>query len=171
MPAVGSSSSSRRGLSASAIAISAARWSPCASSPTSRSALPVSPASSSVSSTRRREFRRVGAAEPRAQTVAGSDLGGDADVLEHGELGKDFGDLEGARHAQRDPLVGGEAGDVAAVEQDRPGGRREEPADQVEEGGLAGAVRSDDRAQLALRHGHRYVAHGDEIAEAAWSRS
>jgi hypothetical protein len=112
------------------------------------------------------QFRRVGAAEPRAQPVAGSDLGGDADVLEHGELGKDFRDLEGARHAHSDPLVGGEAGHVAALEHDRARRRREEPADQIEEGGLAGAVRSDHRAQLALGNGHRYVAHGDQAAEA-----
>ena len=47
-----------------------------------------------------------------------------------------------------------------------PGGRRKKAADQVEEGGLAGAVRPDDRAQFALRHVQRNVAHRDEIAEA-----
>src|SRR6185437_12765373 len=56
-------------------------------------------------------------------------------------------------------------GDVLAVELDGARGRREESADQVEEGGLAGAVRSDDRAHLALRHVERDVAHRHQIAE------
>ena len=40
------------------------------------------------------------------------------------QFGKDFGDLERARHAETDPLMLRHAGDVAAVEQDRAGGRR-----------------------------------------------
>ena len=46
-----------------------------------------------------------------------------------------------------------------------PRGRREKAADQVEEGGLAGAVRADDRAQLAGLDRHRHVVDGDQAAE------
>src|SRR5208337_3953843 len=108
---------------------------------------------------------RLGTTEPRAQTIAGGDLGRDADVLEYGQLRKDFGDLERARHAETDPALRRYAGDVAAVEQDRAGGGRDEAADQIEESGLAGAVRADYGTQLALLDCHRYVAHGDETAE------
>ena len=41
------------------------------------------------------------------------------------------------------------AGDVGPVEQDSPFGGREEAADEVEEGCLPGAVRTDHRTQLA----------------------
>src|SRR5579883_2751199 len=54
---------------------------------------------------------------------------------------------------------------ILAVEGDRAGARPEEAADQVEEGRLAGAVRTDDGAQLAALDRHRHVAHGDEAAE------
>ena len=49
--------------------------------------------------------RALRAADPGPQAVSAGDLGGDADVLEHGEFGKDLGDLEGARHAARDALM------------------------------------------------------------------
>ena len=50
---------------------------------------------------------------------------------------------------QRDALGRLKSGDVSAVEQDAPRGRREQAADQVEERGLAGAVRSDDGSKFA----------------------
>ena len=53
---------------------------------------------------------------------------------------------------QSDALVGGEPVTSRPSNMIVPDGRRKEPADQVEEGGLAGAVRSDDRAQLAFGH-------------------
>src|SRR3954462_6261230 len=42
------------------------------------------------------------------------------------------------------------AGDVAAVEENPAGARRKLAGEQVEERGLAGAVRADDRMQRAL---------------------
>ena len=42
---------------------------------------------------------------------------------------------------------------------------REKAADQVEEGGLAGAVGADHRAQLARLDRHRHVVDGDQAAE------
>ena len=52
-----------------------------------------------------------------------------------------------------------------------PGARREKAADQIEERGFAGAVRPDDRAQLALGDAERDVLHRDETAEAFGRRS
>ena len=49
----------------------------------------------------------------------------------------------------RDPGVGGQAGDVAAVEADRAGVGQQAAAEQADEGGLAGAVRADQRVDLA----------------------
>ena len=105
------------------------------------------------------------AAEPRPQPIAGGDLGRDANVFGDGKLGKDLGDLEGSRHAARDPLVWRKRRDVAPVEQDGARGRREEAAHQIEERRLAGAVRADDGAQFAGLDGQRHILDGDEIAE------
>src|SRR5262249_55314438 len=109
----------------------------------------------------------LSAPDPRTQPKAVGDFGADAHVLEHRELGKDLGDLERARDAERNALVWRQCGDVAAIERNRAGQWREEPADQVEKRGLAGAVGTDDGAQLAFFHAHRYVAHGHQAAEAA----
>ena len=58
-----------------------------------------------------------------------------------------------------------------AVQQDLARGRREEAGDQVEERRLAGAVRADDRAQLAVLDPHRHVGHGDAgCRSSCWRR-
>ena len=45
------------------------------------------------------DLRRFRAVDPGPQAISAGDFGGDADILEHGEFGKDLGDLEGSRHA------------------------------------------------------------------------
>ena len=57
-------------------------------------------------------------------------------------------------------------GDVAALEPDVPGARRERAGDQVEEGALAGAVRPDDRGQAAGEEARGHVGERREAAEA-----
>jgi len=81
------------------------------------------------------------------------------------ELGENLRDLEGAGHAEGDAPVRRHPGDVAAVEQDRPRGRRKQAADEVEECGLPGPVRPDDGPQLASRHRERHLTHRNEAAE------
>jgi len=48
----------------------------------------------------------------------------------------------------------GQLGNVSAIERYGTGRWRKKPADQVEEGGLAGAIRPDDRTQFSLGHSH-----------------
>ena len=107
------------------------------------------------------------ARDPRPQPIARRDLDGDAQILAHRELGKDLGDLKGARDAAPDAPRRQQIRDVLAVEQDAAGGRGQKSADQIEEGGLAGAVGADHRAQLAGLDGHRDVVDGDQAAEVA----
>src|SRR5262249_47333140 len=57
------------------------------------------------------------------------------------------------------------AGDVLAVKQDAPGRRLELAGEQLEEGTLAGAVRTDEAAQLALRQAEVHAAHRLDAAE------
>src|SRR6185312_1482306 len=105
-------------------------------------------------------------ADPRTQAVAGRDLGADAHVLEYRQFGEYLGDLEGARHSERHALVRRHQGDIAPVEFDGAGARRQKAADQIEERRFAGAVRPDDRAQLAFGDAERHVLHRHETAEA-----
>ena len=79
---------------------------------------------------------RVRGVEPPVADVVGDRAGEEQRVLGH----------QGDPLAQRAETVGG---GVAPVEQHAPGRRREEPRDQVREGGLAGPGRADDGHQLA----------------------
>ena len=78
-------------------------------------------------------------------------LGGEGDVVEDAEPREDRGDLEGVGDAEPDAGVGGQAGDVAAVEADRAGVGQQAAGEQADEGGLAGAVRADQGVDLAGR--------------------
>ncbi len=61
--------------------------------------------------------------------------------------------------------AGAQAGDVAPVVGDRAAGRLQELGQQVEAGGLAGAVRPDQRVDRALLDLQRHVVDGDEALE------
>src|SRR5690606_38306906 len=56
-------------------------------------------------------------------------------------------------------------GDVLAVEEEPARGRIVDAADQVEDGGLAGAVGADDGEDLAALHGEADVIDGADAAE------
>src|SRR5207248_4469640 len=75
-----------------------------------------------------------------------------AHVLEHAQPREDRGDLEAARQAPARDLVRSQSVDAPAVQLDVAGRKREAPADQVEQGGLAGAIGPDDRVARAGRH-------------------
>ena len=91
----------------------------------------------------------------------------DQHVVEHAQVAEHAAVLEGAREAERGELLGRQAGDVAAREVDAAGVRRVEPGDEIEQRGLAGAVRPDDADQLALGDGERQRVDGGDAAEAA----
>ena len=64
------------------------------------------------------------------------------------------------------PGVGRQRRDVVPVDRHATAGGWHEPADEVEDGGLAGAVRADDADDLALADVERHAAHGLHAAEA-----
>jgi len=61
------------------------------------------------------------------------------------------------REATRDDLVRAEPGDQAAVELDGALRRLDEPGDRTQRRGLAGAIRADQRDDLALLDGERHA--------------
>src|SRR5207244_12367321 len=84
-----------------------------------------------------------------AKVALGLELDRHADILEHGELGKDARDLKRPRDSATATRGRGERRDVVAVEEHATRRRRQQTGDQMEERRLAGPVRPDDRAQLA----------------------
>ena len=87
--------------------------------------------------------RRVRVAQQRA----------DRDVVLDAERRKRTHDLEGAADAAAAHFVGRQPVDARALECDAARVRREHAGDQIEQRGLAGAVRADHREDRALRHG------------------
>ena len=75
-------------------------------------------------------------------------------------------DLEGAREAGAHARLGPQGGDFAPGEKDLAAVGREHPGQQVDERGLAGAIRADERVAHAAGQLERDVLRHDERAEA-----
>src|SRR5215470_12879999 len=91
-------------------------------------------------------------------------------VVENGELREQAGDLKRSRHSERRASMARPPGHVSAEQHDVPGGGREDSRDQIEQSGLAGAVRSDDGLAVTGHDLERDVAHGAQAAEALRER-
>ena len=76
--------------------------------------------------------------------------GAHQDVLEHGHARERLGDLERAADARAAALVPGEVGDVLAVEDHLAGVGMHGAGDEVEPGGLARPVGTDDTERLTF---------------------
>ena len=74
---------------------------------------------------------------------------GEVQVVVDGQAAEQARRLERAREPQAGALARGQRGHVAAEQLDRAGRRRELARDQVEQRGLPGPVRPEDRAPLA----------------------
>ena len=90
----------------------------------------------------------------------------DPHVVERGEAGEGPDELEGAGDAARAEPVRRQPGDVAALEPDAPAIGAQGARDQVEERGLAGAVRPHDAEQLAGLEREADVVDREDAAEA-----
>ena len=102
---------------------------------------------------------------PQRKPRARGDAAGDEEVVEHARRREDLRHLEGARDAGDDDVARRQRGDVAPLELDRAAGRREIAGDEIDEGGLAGAVRADDADHLARCDLDLDIARGDDRAE------
>jgi hypothetical protein len=83
--------------------------------------------------------------------MAGMRLHGKRNIIEHSEIRKQRGDLERPRQPQPTPTVDARPRDVAPAEPDAAGLRQDLARHEPDQGGLAGAVRSDDGVKLAGR--------------------
>jgi hypothetical protein len=87
------------------------------------------------------------------------------DVFQGAQSGKGPGRLEGPPDPAVTDLMGVAPGDLLAGKKDPSRGRLHATADEVEKGGLSGAVRPDEADDLALRHSEMEISQGPHLAE------
>ena len=121
MPAIGSSSSSMRGLVASAIAISSWRCSPWLMLDTTVSARCDKPDAIERRARRIAQLLLLARLLPEMERMSGMRLHGERDIVERGEIGKQRRDLERAREPHHRALIGRQRGDVVAGKDDGAG--------------------------------------------------
>ena len=100
-----------------------------------------------------------------AIAVSPAERHADQDAVEHGEPREGTRDLKGPAQAQPPHDPRGPARDPLAAAPDLACGRRQEPAEDIEERGLAGAVRAEQPDHLALLDGHVDAAEREKAAE------
>ncbi|MNQ89711.1 hypothetical protein D3C85_1050260 [compost metagenome] len=93
------------------------------------------------------------------------DVAPDQQVLDHAALTEERQVLKGAADAQAGKLGRLELRRVLALEQDLPLAGRQNAADEVEGGGLAGAIGADQAHDLARHHLQADCVHGLDAAE------
>src|ERR1700757_755119 len=89
----------------------------------------------------------------------------DHDVVEYAHMMKQCEVLEGAADPERGAGIGIERGDISPAIEELAFGRPVAARDTVDDRGLAGAVRADDREQLAFRDCERDVGKRAYAAE------
>src|SRR5262249_51421001 len=91
--------------------------------------------------------------------------GRDVDVLEHGHAAKRSRNLVRSRDAKPAPIGGVQRGDVGTAINHGAGGRTAGAGQQVQEGGLAGSVRTDDAYRFVAFEQKVDVVDGHERVE------
>ena len=95
---------------------------------------------------------RVDALQAGGDLGVGTCIGTHFEVLLDGHLGEDTAPLRDVRQAARHELVGGGAHDILAHEFNGTGVGAQKAGDGLQRGGLAGAVRADERHDLTVGH-------------------
>ena len=109
--------------------------------------------------------RRAPGREGAADRAEAPPPEGDLEVLPHRQVLEELGGLVGAGDAGARDGLGGEARHLPLAEPHRARLRAEVAADQVEDGGLPGAVRADDARDRARLGAERDPVHRDHPAE------
>ena len=93
-------------------------------------------------------------------------IAGDANVVEDRQRPEQADVLERARDAERHDVVHPQPGDIASGETHGAFSGLVDAGDQIEDGGLPGAIRTDEPAEFALMDGEVHCVDGGEPAEA-----
>src|SRR5919202_3421341 len=102
---------------------------------------------------------------PEVEGAAAFALQGDAHVFQRGEVWEDGADLERPHEAHPRHVRWRRSGDVLPLVRDGAAGGGQEPGEQVEAGGLARAVRTDEGMDGPADHLEVDALDGDEPAK------
>ena len=108
-------------------------------------------------------FRRAPAQAAEAGT--GLRLHGQQQIVEHRVLAEHAGDLEAARQAVPHAPVRRQGGQFDAVQRQAASVQRQQAGDQIDQRGLARAIRTDQRMDFARLDREVDVVHGDQPAK------
>src|SRR5215471_3623905 len=100
-----------------------------------------------------------------AGAAAGAEQGAYHHVLDDSEVAERLDDLEGPAHAETPDGMRGETADRAAAEADLARRARQGPRDEVDQGGLARAVGTDEAEDLAVLEVEAHLRHRGQSAE------
>ena len=109
-------------------------------------------------------FAEINAAGQNAR--AKMDMPAQLDIVQHRHVGEQLHILKSSRYAQRGYFVGFEVGDVATFKYDAAAFRLVKTVDAVEQAGLAGPVRPDDRKNLTMLYGRTHAVQRFQPAKA-----
>ena len=101
----------------------------------------------------------------KLEVILAHRLSRQANIFQHGQVGKDIGDLEGAPNAQVGHAVERQVGDIRPLKEHLSAGGRRTPAEQIEEGGFSGAVGADDGMQAEFLDLDTDIVHGHQSAK------
>ncbi len=87
------------------------------------------------------------------------------DIVQHRHAPEELDILEGPAQAPGGPAIRRQTHQFPAGHEDAAGGGRDQAVDQIEAGGLAGAVGADETQNLPRLHGKRDAVHGLNPAE------
>jgi hypothetical protein len=90
---------------------------------------------------------------------------GNFNIVKNRPFLKESNILKGSGDAQSSTLIGSQAGDISVVEVDPATGGSEDTGKQVEYGGLAGPVGSDQADQFTLMNLDAVIRQGGDAAE------
>ena len=88
----------------------------------------------------------------------------EAQIVEHGEAGKDAAPLRHVGDAGARPLVGAPGPDLGAVEPDAAGGPVHQPEDRAHQRGLAHTVAAEHGEELAVADAQAHILQCAAIA-------
>src|SRR4030088_2956993 len=104
-------------------------------------------------------------AAPETKRVPVMRLRRQREIVGCGEVGQQRGDLERARQPERAAPPGRQSRDVLTGKMNGAGIRQQLPGELADQRGLAGAVRADDRVQLAADDIEREIVGGEDPAK------
>jgi hypothetical protein len=101
----------------------------------------------------------------RQQSVPGAQLAADPHVVTHRQVAKQAAGLKRPGQSRGRNLEGPQSDERSSPQAHRPAGRPVDAGEQIEDGGLARAIRPDETLEIAALQGQAEMLYGLQAAE------